>query len=762
MALGGGVLRPFHTRGGWLLAAIPLTFLVTAAVGLIVTLTLSARAKDHAAVVQVAARQRTLAERYLSELMLVRSGEHADPQLIGSELNESAHALLEGGTAPAVDGDDDEAAVPAASGGVLRRQLEQQIRLIADLRGSGQAMLGGGPPPEPTAGEQLPTRDPVTRARILAALTSAVALNSARTIAAQADNSVQRLLDAEIALSIGGLIVSLLLAGLLILILSRQTAHFRALAKSSTDLVAVLDEHGCRYVSDSLAAKAGRPAPQLLGDGLLALVPEKDRDLLSGVARTGTPQSFSFVLADAAGEERTLEAHVTDLRSERHLRGVVVNARDITERVRLEAELREKARRDGFATQLAEALEMADEEADVCDVVEHAMSDVSERTPMELLLSDSSRASLRRVASNDGIEPPACPVRSPFSCVAVRRGSAVTFESSEELNACPHLRGRPVGACSAVCVPVSFMGRSLGVLHTTGPDGETPDAERVERLRTLAAQAGARIGTVRAFQKTQLQASTDSLTGLINRRSAEEQIRSLLRARRSFALALGDLDRFKQLNDTHGHEAGDRALRLFSDTARRAIRDRDTIARWGGEEFVVLLPDLDRFEAVEVLERMRAALARAHPGQTPRFTVSFGVSDTQQAQSASLLFRVADEGLYAAKLAGRDRVSIGVVPDESAGPGRHDLEAPLDEEDAELVYEGALGEAPGTDAAGAEGAVSEPPAGEGGLPSAGGEPNGGAPEAGAASDPAKPLRRGAGKATRKGARQVAVGRRPRS
>jgi diguanylate cyclase (GGDEF)-like protein/PAS domain S-box-containing protein len=593
------------------------------------------------------------------------------------------------------------------------------------------------------------------RTRILVALTSAVALNSARTIAAQADNSVQRLLDAEIALSIGGLIVSLLLAGLLILILSRQTAHFRALAKSSTDLVAVLDEHGCRYASDSLAAKAGRPAPQLLGDGLLALVPEKERESLRGVARTGTPQSFNFVLADAAGEERTLEAHVTDLRGERHLRGVVLNARDITERVRLEAELREKARRDGFATQLAEALEMADEEADVCDVVEHAMADVSELTPMELLLSDSSRASLRRVASNDGVEPPACPVRSPFSCVAVRRGSAVTFESSEHLNSCPHLRGRPSGPCSAVCVPVSFMGRSLGVLHTTGADGETPGAERVERLRTLAAQAGARIGTVRAFQKTQLQASTDSLTGLINRRSAEEQMRSLLRSGRPFALALGDLDRFKQLNDTHGHEAGDRALRLFADTARRAIRDRDTIARWGGEEFVVLLPDLDRFEAVEVLERMRAALARAHPGETPRFTVSFGVSDTQQAQSASLLFRVADEGLYGAKLAGRDRVSIGVLPEGSDGPRRHDLEMPSDDEDSELGYEDAV-----DGAAGGEGDSSDVAVQRGSPEDSVGPQDGGTSDRDAkVAEPERSVRRPAGQATRKPARRVPVGKR---
>ena len=99
------------------------------------------------------------------------------------------------------------------------------------------------------------------------------------------------------------------------------------------------------------------------------------------------------------------------------------------------------------------------------------MVEISPATPMELLLSDSSRAHLERAATSPTAGAPGCPVESPFSCVAVRRGSPVVFDSSEALNACPKLRGRPAGACSAVCVPVSFMGRALGVLHATGPDG---------------------------------------------------------------------------------------------------------------------------------------------------------------------------------------------------------------------------------------------------------------------------------------------------
>jgi diguanylate cyclase (GGDEF)-like protein len=280
---------------------------------------------------------------------------------------------------------------------------------------------------------------------------------------------------------------------------------------------------------------------------------------------------------------------------------------------------------------------------------------------MELLLSDSSRAHLQRAAASPTSGAPGCPVQSPFSCVAVRRGQPVSFESSEALNACPKLRDRPGGPCSAVCVPVSFMGRALGVLHATGPDGQPPIAEQAAQLTTLATQAGARIGTVRAFEKTQLQASTDGLTGLVNRRTVETEIRGLISSGATFALAVADLDRFKMINDTHGHQTGDRALRTFAKVAQDALRDEDILARWGGEEFVLVLAELDRHRAVAVLERIREKLAEAHTGDHPPFTASFGVTDSGAAGSLEQLMQIADLGLYESKDNGRDRVSVGAL-----------------------------------------------------------------------------------------------------
>ena len=211
------------------------------------------------------------------------------------------------------------------------------------------------------------------------------------------------------------------------------------------------------------------------------------------------------------------------------------------------------------------------------------------------------------------------------------------------------------GALAAAWVPVNFMGRALGVLHVVGAKGKPPNAEQIAQLTALGVHAGNRIGTLRAFERSQLQASTDSLTGLTNRRVAEEVLANLLAVDSAFAVVMADLDFFKRLNDTMGHDAGDRALKLFADTARGVVRDRDYVVRWGGEEFALLLPGINAERASEVVGRLRAELAQAHlVSGSPIFTASFGISDSAMARDREVLIRLADEALYRSKQAGRD------------------------------------------------------------------------------------------------------------
>lgn len=321
--------------------------------------------------------------------------------------------------------------------------------------------------------------------------------------------------------------------------------------------------------------------------------------------------------------------------------------------------LRSEADRDGFSKQITEAMEMADSDRAVYEVVARVMESVAPDRPMELLLADSSRVHLEQAAQHPKAGAPGCKVESPYHCIAVRRGYSVTFPDSDALNACPCLRGRPEGRVSAFCMPLSFMGRSLGVLHMTGPSEQPPSASEIASLTTLGVQAGSRIGTLRAFQRTQQQASSDPLTGFRNRRAAEEQVRGLRARQISHALVVCDLDRFKRLNDTHGHAAGDNALRLFADTVRSVLRAEDIAARWGGEEFTLVLPGANAAGAAETAERIRQGLAkRLLDARGPVFTSSYGVCDSSMGGSFEELLLLADDALYRAKEAGRDRVCI--------------------------------------------------------------------------------------------------------
>jgi diguanylate cyclase (GGDEF)-like protein len=319
-----------------------------------------------------------------------------------------------------------------------------------------------------------------------------------------------------------------------------------------------------------------------------------------------------------------------------------------------------EARRRSFESRLSRALEMAEDDTDALDVVARAMKAAVPDGPVERLLADNSHAHLERVvvSAADGVAP-GCPVDSPDGCVAGRRAQTQVFVDSEDLDACPMLRNREIGRCSAACVPVSIMGRTVGVVHTVGPAGQPPDDERVLALQTLANQSGNRLGLLRVMAETQLQASTDGLTGLVNRRTLENRMRQLRNDGVDVTLLMADLDHFKALNDAHGHETGDRALRVFSEALRASLRADDLACRYGGEEFAVLLPATETAEAVEVAQRIRSALAdRVGRGGSPTFTASVGIAHSSDASDLEDLVQRADRAMFAAKAAGRDRICL--------------------------------------------------------------------------------------------------------
>ena len=175
---------------------------------------------------------------------------------------------------------------------------------------------------------------------------------------------------------------------------------------------------------------------------------------------------------------------------------------------------------------------------------------------------------------------------------------------------------------------------------------------------------------VRAHDELFAMATKDALTGLRNRRyfleGAEAEFARSRRHDRGFALLLIDADHFKRINDTHGHDAGDRVLKQLARVLRESVREQDQTFRLGGEEFLVLLPEADQATALMVAERIRLSIHRLDLiGEAPggRLTVSLGVS-TKSAQLScdfSHQMELADQALYAAKGDGRDRVRAADV-----------------------------------------------------------------------------------------------------
>jgi diguanylate cyclase (GGDEF)-like protein len=315
-------------------------------------------------------------------------------------------------------------------------------------------------------------------------------------------------------------------------------------------------------------------------------------------------------------------------------------------------------RRANLETQLQRGLEMEPNEESTYEVIEAALGGVRTEHPVELLVADASRAHFRQVLSTDAeAMGPGCPVPSPAECPAAASGQTRIFLSARRLDACPFLRNREGDPCSAACVPVSIVGTATAVIHTTGPDNEPPEAEQLTELELVARKAGDRIGYLRVLARTETQARIDVLTGLFNRRSLEQQTREVIDKGEQFVVAFADLDHFKNLNDEFGHETGDRALRLFGRVLRDSVRPSDIPSRYGGEEFVVVLPDCQLADARIVADRVRERLTSAiHASTVPAFTVSIGLAASEPPETLSETVARADAALLHAKGAGRDRV----------------------------------------------------------------------------------------------------------
>ena len=197
--------------------------------------------------------------------------------------------------------------------------------------------------------------------------------------------------------------------------------------------------------------------------------------------------------------------------------------------------------------------------------------------------------------------------------------------------------------------------------------GEVFDEEQRMTAGSLASHAAIALENARLHRIVERQALVDGLTGIANRRQCEEALTAeISRADRLGApmtLVLADLDDFKAVNDLHGHTVGDDVLREFASVLKATVRDSDLAGRWGGEEFMLLLPGTDAAGAANLADRVRAGLAErsflGRDGEVVTVTCSFGVAQHSPGDHERELFASADRALYRAKREGKNRVETG-------------------------------------------------------------------------------------------------------
>jgi diguanylate cyclase (GGDEF)-like protein/PAS domain S-box-containing protein len=457
--------------------------------------------QDSALIVNIASRQRALAERYVKDVMLVVEGHQADPADDAAQLRANAQALLHGGAVLTVRGADEETTIEAAADPTVVAKLELEQEVIGKLIHIGDKLLLMSP--SATRFEER-----ILDLRITGGLVTSVSNDAVGEMTLQSQATVRRLVAIAIGLGVFGAIVAVGMGLLMRRAGARRTTRFRSLVHNASDLITVVDAEGrILYQSPSSEPLMGIAADALVGTLLEELVVTEDRALLEGIladaaAEPGATVAGGFRVRHAGGANRNVDAIVSNLLDDPSVRGLVVNARDVTERSRLEAELERRA-------------------------------------------------------------------------------------------------------------------------------------------------------------------LFDSLTGLPNRAVFRDRLEHALArtARRpeTLAVLLLDLDGFKLVNDSLGHDAGDELLDALGGRITRCARSSDTVARLGGDEFAILLEDgVSEGSTLALAERILATLKEPFEirGREVFVGASMGIALDDGSAQPDDLIRNADTAMYAAKADGKGKCVV--------------------------------------------------------------------------------------------------------
>jgi diguanylate cyclase (GGDEF)-like protein len=304
------------------------------------------------------------------------------------------------------------------------------------------------------------------------------------------------------------------------------------------------------------------------------------------------------------------------------------------------------------------------EQAEQCTV--RYLEQLLPGTSGTLSVVNNSRHLLETVAAWGGAGDSLADSYPPEACCALRSGRSRWRAPQLSEVHCSHFTSKPPEWY--LCVPLVAHGETLGTLtiHCPGPESYAGAQAHENTIDSLAEMAAMAMAGLHLRQKLEIQSIRDGMTGLFNRSfmevALERELHRASRLARQIAVMMLDIDHFKQFNDAFGHEAGDVVLREVAECLRVQVRVEDIVCRYGGEEFVIILPEIATQAAMERAELLRQMVSnlsvRFHGQPLRQVTVSIGVAIyPDMADSPETLLRGADIAMYAAKHRGRNRVA---------------------------------------------------------------------------------------------------------
>jgi diguanylate cyclase (GGDEF)-like protein len=348
-----------------------------------------------------------------------------------------------------------------------------------------------------------------------------------------------------------------------------------------------------------------------------------------------------------------------NLRRQTHAADVIVALNGVLQTQVDELQLR--ARDFELLGEMSELLQVSTSIDEACDVLTAFGMALFHELTGAVLITKSTAGIVESIASWG--ESPATDFATN-DCWALRRGQ--THIGSAAGIRCLHAEGVRE---ATMCVPMLALGEGLGVVTITSP--RPVIGEEIERFaKTFADQIALAIANLRMQETLRTRAVRDALTGLYNRRYLDEALgREIVRAGRrqqQVGVILTDVDHFKRFNDTYGHSGGDALLQQFARLMQSVVREEDLVCRYGGEEFLIILPDVDvetlRSRAESLLDATRLLRVHVDGEELGGITISAGLAlSSDRAATAASVIAVADRALYNAKTAGRDRVA-GPLP----------------------------------------------------------------------------------------------------